>query len=267
MHPMLTIAVRAARKAGNLIAKHYETPDAIESSQKGSNDFVRHLDKDAECIIIDVIRKSYPQHSLLSEERVVSIGKDKDIQWIIDPLNGTSNFMKRFPYFSVSIAIRIKGRTEVAVVYDPMRNELFTASRGYGAQINGYRLRGNHTKDLDSSILVTRFPHKHNHHAIPYIKVISMLFAQCADFRCTASAALDLAYVAAGRVDGFLEIGLDPWQFAAGELLVRESGGLVTDFIGGHNHYRSGNVVAGNPRVVKGILATIRADLSEVLRS
>lgn len=266
MHPMLTIAVRAARKAGNLIAKNYETLDAIEASHNGTHDFITNVDRDAEHLIIEVIRKSYPQHTIVTEERGELIGEDQNVQWVIDPLDGASNFIKRFPHFSVSIAVRIKGRTEVAVVYDPMRNELFTASRGQGAQLNGYRLRGTHAKDLDGTILATGFPFKHKQHAAPYIKVIRTLFTQCADFRRTGSAALDLAYVAAGRVDGFFEIDLKPWDFAAGELLVRESGGLVTDFIGGHNHFSSGNVVAGNPRVVKAILSTLREELSEALK-
>ena len=266
MHPMLTIAVRAARKAGNLIAKNYETPDAVEASQKGSNDFVTNVDRDAEHLIIDVIRKSYPQHTIISEERGELIGEDRDVQWVIDPLDGTANFIKRFPHFSVSIAVRIKGRTEVAVVYDPMRNELFTATRGQGAQLNGYRLRGTSAKDLDGTILATGFPFKATQHAPAYINLVGKLFTQCADFRRTGSAALDLAYVAAGRVDGFFEIGLKPWDFAAGELLVREAGGVVTDFVGGHNYFSSGNVVAGNPRVVKALLGTMREELSEALK-
>ncbi|MBU9812477.1 inositol-1-monophosphatase [Rahnella sp. C60] len=266
MHPMLTIAVRAARKAGNLIAKHYETPDSVESTQKGTNDFVTNVDRDAEHMIIDVIRKSYPKHTIISEECGELEGEDKDVQWIIDPLDGTTNFVKRFPHFAVSIAVRIKGRTEVAVVYDPMRNELFTATRGQGAQLNGYRLRGTHAKDLDGTILATGFPFKAKQHATSYMNVVGKLFTECADFRRTGSAALDLAYVAAGRVDGFFEIALKPWDFAGGELLVRESGGVVTDFVGGHNHFSSGNIVAGNPRVVKGILMTMRDELSEALK-
>lgn len=158
MHPMLNIAVRAARKAGNLIAKNYETPDAVEASQKGSNDFVTNVDRDAERLIVEVIRKSYPQHSIITEESGELAGDDQDIQWVIDPLDGTTNFIKRLPHFSVSIAVRIKGRTEVAVVYDPMRNELFTAVRGQGAQLNGYRLRGSTARDLDGTILATGFP-------------------------------------------------------------------------------------------------------------
>lgn len=266
MHPMLTIAVRAARKAGNLIAKNYETPDAVEASQKGTNDFVTNVDRDAEHLIIDVIRKSYPQHSIVSEERGELIGEDRDVQWVIDPLDGTANFIKRFPHFSVSIAVRIKGRTEVAVVYDPMRNELFTATRGQGAQLNGYRLRGTNAKDLDGTILATGFPFKVKQHATPYINIVGKLFTQCADFRRTGSAALDLAYVAAGRVDGYFEIALKPWDFAAGELIAREAGAIVCDFTGGHNYMLTGNIVAGNPRVVKAMLANMREQLSDALK-
>jgi len=263
---MLTIAVRAARKAGNVIAKHYETPDSVEASQKGSNDFVTNVDKAAEAVIIDTIRKSYPQHTIITEESGEHVGEDQDVQWIIDPLDGTTNFIKRLPHFAVSIAVRIKGRTEVAVVYDPMRNELFTSSRGQGAQLNGYRLRGSIARDLDGTILATGFPFKAKQHAPAYMNIIGKLFTECADFRRTGSAALDLAYVAAGRVDGFFEIGLKPWDFAAGELLVREAGGLVCDFTGNHNYMHSGNLVAGNPRVVKAMLANMRDELSEALK-
>ncbi|WP_275554710.1 inositol-1-monophosphatase [Mixta sp. Marseille-Q2659] len=266
MHPMLNIAVRAARKAGNLIAKNYETPDAVEASQKGSNDFVTNVDRDAERLIIEVIRKSYPQHTIIGEESGELAAEDQDVQWVIDPLDGTTNFIKRLPHFAVSIAVRIKGRTEVAVVYDPMRNELFTAVRGQGAQLNGYRLRGSNARDLDGTILATGFPFKQKQHAATYMKVVTKLFTECADFRRTGSAALDLCYVAAGRVDGYFEIGLKPWDFAAGELIAREAGALVTDFTGGHGFMSSGNIVSGNPRVVKAMLASMRDELSDALK-
>lgn len=266
MHPMLNIAIRAARKAGNFIAKNYETPDAVETSQKGTNDFVTNVDKGAERIIIDTIRQSYPQHTIITEESGEHEGTDQDVQWVIDPLDGTTNFIKRLPHFSVSIAVRVKGRTEVAVVYDPMRNELFTAARGQGAQLNGYRLRGSNARDLDGTILATGFPFKAKQHSATFINVVGKLFTQCADFRRTGSAALDLAYVAAGRVDGFFEINLKPWDFAGGELLVREAGGLVCDFTGGHGYMTSGNLVAGNPRVVKAMLANMRDELSDALK-
>lgn len=266
MHPMLNIAVRAARKAGNLIARHYETPDSVEANQKGSNDFVTNVDKAAEELIIETIRKSYPQHTIITEESGQHIGEDEDTQWIIDPLDGTTNFIKRLPHFSVSIAVRIKGRTEVAVVYDPMRNELFTAVRGQGAQLNGFRLRGSHARDLQGTILATGFPFKAKQHAPAYMNILTKLFTECADFRRLGSAALDLAYVAAGRVDGYFEIGLKPWDFAAGELIAREAGALVCDFTGGHNYLHSGNIVAGNPRIVKAMLANMRDELSEALK-
>ena len=246
MHPMLNIAVRAARKAGNLIAKNYETPDAVEASQKGSNDFVTNVDKAAEAVIIDTIRKSYPQHTIITEESGELEGTDQDVQWVIDPLDGTTNFIKRLPHFAVSIAVRIKGRTEVAVVYDPMRNELFTATRGQGAQLNGYRLRGSTARDLDGTILATGFPFKAKQYATTYINIVGKLFNECADFR--------------------REIGLRPWDFAAGELLVREAGGIVSDFTGGHNYMLTGNIVAGNPRVVKAMLANMRDELSDALK-
>lgn len=266
MHPMQTIAIRAARKAGNYIAKIYETPDAVEASAKGLNDFVTNVDKEAEALIISIIRKAYPKHTIITEERGELAGEETDIQWVIDPLDGTTNFIKRFPHFAVSIAVRIKGRTEVGVVYDPMRNELFTAIRGQGAQLNGYRLRGSYAKDIDGTIIATGFPFKAKQHAQTYINMLNQLFTKCADFRRTGSAALDLAYVAAGRVDGYFEINLKPWDFAAGDLLVREAGGLVTDFVGGHNYMSSGNLVAGNPRVVKSLLANIREQLSDSLK-
>jgi myo-inositol-1(or 4)-monophosphatase len=266
LHPLLNIAVRAARKAGNLITKTYETPDAVEASQKGSNDFVTNVDRDAERLIIEIIRKSYPNHTIIAEESGELAGSEPDVQWVIDPLDGTTNFIKRLPHFAVSIAVRVKGRTEVAVVYDPMRNELFTAVRGQGAQLNGYRLRGSTARDLDGTILATGFPFKAKQHATPYMNILGKLFTQCADFRRTGSAALDLAYVAAGRVDGYFEIGLKPWDFAAGELIARESGSLVCDFTGGHNHLLTGNIVAGNPRVVKAMLASMREELSEALK-
>ncbi|MGL9733854.1 MAG: inositol-1-monophosphatase [Symbiopectobacterium sp.] len=266
MHPMLNIAVRAARKGGNLIAKNDESPDAVEASQKGTNNFVTKVHRDAERLIIEVIRKSYPQHTIIGEECGEIVGEDDTVQWIIDPLDGITNFVKHLPHFAVSIAVSIKGRPEVAVVYDPMRNELFTATRGQGAQLNGYRLRSGNARDLEGTILATSFPFKQKQHAAPYINMVSALFTSCADFRCTGSAALDLAYVAAGRVDGFFEIGLKPWDFAGGEMLVREAGGIVTDFVGGQNYLASGNLVAGNPRVVKSILAAIREQLSEALK-
>ncbi len=266
MHPMLNIAIRAARKAGDFIAKSAENLDKIETTQKGSNDVVTNIDISAEQIVIDVIKKSYPEHTIISEEIGLVSGKDTDYQWIIDPLDGTTNFVKNVPHFCVSIALRIKGRTEIACVYDPIRNELFTAQRGAGAQLNNKRIRVNNLKDLSGTILATGFPFKAKQHSESYMKVMGALFMDCADFRRKGSAALDLCYVAAGRVDGYFELGLKPWDFAAGELIAREAGAICTDFNGGTDYLKTGNLVAGSPNVLKGILAKIRDNAHETMR-
>ncbi|MGD8112347.1 inositol-1-monophosphatase [Vibrio sp. TRT 21S02] len=258
MHPMLNIAIRAARKAGNHIAKSLENSEKIESTQKGTNDFVTNVDKEAEAIIIDVIKNSYPDHSIIAEENGLIEGKDSDVQWIIDPLDGTTNFVKGLPHFSVSIAVRLKGKTEVACVYDPMLNELFTAQRGAGAQLNNARIRVKEVKDLQGTVLATGFPFKQKQHSESYFKILSSLFVDCADFRRTGSAALDLCYLASGRVDGFFELGLKPWDIAAGELIAREAGAIVTDFAGGTEYMKSGNVVASSARGVKNLLKHVR---------
>ncbi|MBE4572716.1 inositol monophosphatase [Vibrio navarrensis] len=265
MHPMLNIAIRAARKAGNHIAKSLENVEKIESTLKGTNDFVTNVDKEAETIIIDTIKNSYPEHCIIAEENGTIDGKDKDVQWIIDPLDGTSNFIKGIPHFAVSIAVRIKGKTEVACVYDPMQNELFTAQRGSGAQLNSARIRVKQPKDLQGAIIATGFPFKQKQHSESYFKIMSAMFVEVADFRRAGSAALDLCYVAAGRVDGYFELGLKPWDIAAGELIAREAGAIITDFAGGTEYLKSGNVVASSARGVKSLLKHIRENGNDAI--
>ena len=265
MHPMLNIAVRAARNAGKVIIRSYEQLDKVEVEAKGTNDFVTSTDTAAEQAIIETIRNSYPEHTIIGEESGVLTGSDDDCQWIIDPLDGTTNFIKGIPHFAVSIAIKVKGKLDQAVVFDPIRGEIFTASRGKGAQLNGTRIRVKSHKDLSATILATGFPFKHKQHTDAYMAMFSSLFLKTSDLRRAGSAALDLAYVASGRVDGFFEIGLKPWDTSAGELLVIEAGGLVTDFTGGHNHAKSGNIVASSSRLQKEILKTIRPHLGEAL--
>ncbi|KAE9535125.1 inositol-1-monophosphatase [Ursidibacter arcticus] len=270
MNPMLNIAIRAARKAGNIIAKGYESaPQDTQVANKGTNDYVTSVDKAAEEAIIEVIRKSYPEHAIVGEESGIIAGENNDIQWVIDPLDGTTNFVKRFPHFSVSIAIRVNGRTEVGVVYDPIRNELFTAVRGEGAKLNEFRLRiDNERRDLNGSVLATGFPFKVAKHRNAHLNMVEALMNNgVADFRRTGSAALDLAYVASGRIDGYFEIGLKPWDCAAGDLIAREAGALVTNFVGGTDYLKSGNIVAGNGRVVKEILNSIQPTLTDELKA
>ena len=265
MHPMLNIAIRTARKAGNYIAKSLENVDKIESIQKGTNDFVTNIDKEAESIVIDTIRASYPDHTIISEEAGLLTGKNDEVQWIIDPLDGTTNFIKGFPHFSVSIAVRLKGKTEVACVYNPMLNELFTAQRGSGAQLNSARIRVKQVKDIQGAVLATGFPFKQKQHFESYFKIISTLFVDCSDFRRTGSTALDLCYLAAGRVDGLFELGLKPWDIAAGELIAREAGAIVTDVTGGTDYMKSGNLVSSSARGVKGLLKRIRENSNDTL--
>ena len=265
MHPMLNIAIRASRVAGKVIIRAFEQIDKVEVESKGLNDFVTNVDIAAEEAIIETIRNSYPDHTIIGEESGIHKGKNDDFQWIIDPLDGTTNFVKGIPHFAVSIALKVKGKLDQSVVYDPIRGELFTASRGKGTQLNNFRMRVKQHKDLNGTVLATGFPFKHKQHTDTYLNMFKSLFAKTADMRRTGSPSLDLAYVAAGRIDGFFEIGLKPWNTAAGELLVIEAGGLVTDFTGGHNHAESGNTVAASPRLTKEILKDIRPHLGEAL--
>jgi myo-inositol-1(or 4)-monophosphatase len=262
---MLNIAVRAARNAGKVIVRSFEQLDKVEIESKGSNDFVTSADTAAEEAIIETIRNSYPDHTIIGEESGVLTGSNDDYQWIIDPLDGTTNFIKGIPHFAVSIALKVKGKLDQAVIFDPIRGELFTASRGKGAQLNNMRIRVKSHKELSATVLGTGFPFKQKQHTKAYMAMFSSLFEKTSDMRRAGSAALDLAYVASGRLDGFFEIGLKPWDTAAGELLVIEAGGLVTDFTGGHNHTKSGNIVASSTRLLKEILKDIRPHLGEAL--
>ncbi|SQH77372.1 inositol monophosphatase [Shewanella benthica] len=266
MHPMQTIAVRAARAAGQTIIRAFAELDKVEVTAKGVNDYVTNVDIEAEAAITYQIRKSYPDHTIICEEGGENKGENKDYVWIIDPLDGTNNFVRGIPHFAVSIALQYKGKTEVAVIYDPIRDELFTAVRGQGAKFNDYRMRVSKRNDLKDTILATGFPFKAKQHTETYMKIFGSLFTQCADLRRAGSAALDLAYVAAGRVDGFFEIGLKPWDIAAGDLIVREAGGTVTDFAGNHGYMTSGNIIAGSPKTTSAIVKTARPLLSEALK-
>jgi myo-inositol-1(or 4)-monophosphatase len=226
-------------------------------SEKRPHDFVTEVDKQAEQIIIDTVRRNYPNHGFLAEESG-EIQGDGTV-WIIDPLDGTTNFIHNFPHFAVSIAISIRGRIEHGLVYDPIRHELFIASRGQGAQLNNRRLRVSPRTTLQGALLGTGFPYRYPEHIPTYIKTLQALMEQVAGIRRAGSAALDLAYVAAGRLDGFWEFGLGPWDIAAGALLIQEAGGLISDVQGTENYLESGHVVTGNPKIFKSLLQTIHA--------
>ena len=262
---MLNIAVRAARRGGDVIARALDYRSDLQVATKGRNDFVSEVDRRAEQAIIEVLHKAYPDHAILAEESGAHAG-DSEYEWVIDPLDGTTNFLHGFPQFGVSIALRHKGRLDQAVVYDPLSQDLYTASRGGGAQLNGRRIRVSDRRGLDGALLGTGFPFKQPEHLDAYLATFKALFPDTAGIRRAGAACLDLAYVAAGRLDGFWEIGLNPWDMAAGILLVQEAGGLVGDFAGGSDYMKSGNVVAGNHRVFKEMLQAIHPHLPPELR-
>ncbi|MBI3561877.1 MAG: inositol-1-monophosphatase [Gammaproteobacteria bacterium] len=256
MHPMLNIAVRAARKAGGIITRFSDQVDTLKISSKAENDFVSEVDQLAEQAIVQILLKAYPNHSILAEESGVHQGNE--FEWIIDPLDGTTNFLHGVPHYAVSIGLRHKGRLEVAVVYDPFKQEMFTASRGSGAQLNGKRIRVTKRTNLKGALLGTGIPFRELQILDTYLAMLRALLPETAGIRRAGSAALDLAYVAAGRLDGFWEFGLKPWDMAAGVLLIEEAGGIVCDFRGGFDYFASGNIVTANPKVLKAMIQAIR---------
>ncbi len=263
---MLNIAVRAARNAGDIIVRQSTRIDELTITSKERNDYVSEVDRQAENEIMAVIRKAFPDHGILAEESGQH-GSGDEFLWIIDPLDGTTNFLHGFPQYAVSIALQHKGRLEQAVIYDPMRQELFTASRGGGAQLDNRRIRVSKQTVLEGALLGTGFPYKDQQHLGTYLEMFKALIADSAGIRRPGSAALDLAYVAAGRFDGFWEFGLNPWDMAAGVLLVREAGGLVGDLAGGHDFMKNGNIVAAAPKLFAAMLREIRPHLTPDLQA
>ncbi|MEE9548422.1 MAG: inositol monophosphatase family protein [Nitrosomonadaceae bacterium] len=266
MHPMLNIAVKAARRAGRIINRATQDLDLLHVSRKAHNDFVSEVDSTAEDAIINVLLEAYPNHSILAEESGARGDPSKsDYQWIIDPLDGTTNFLHGFPQYAVSIALKHRGVLTQAVVYDPSGNELFTASRGRGAYLNDHRLRVSKRSQLSDCLIGTGFPFREFSHMNAYLAVLKDIMPKVAGIRRPGSAALDLAYVAAGRYDGFWELNLSPWDIAAGCLLITEAGGLVGDLKGNDTHMQSGHIVAGNPKIFGQLLQVIAPHLTKEL--
>ncbi len=264
MHPMLNTAVKAARRAGKIIMRHYERLERVAVENKGYNDYVTEVDRMAEAEIIGVLQSAYPDHAVLAEESGQRTGND--YLWIIDPLDGTTNYLHGYPQFAVSIALHFQGRPHQAVVFDPLHNELFTASRGAGAQLNDRRIRVSAASRLERCLLGTGFPFKSMAHLESWISTFRTLLPQTSGVRRAGSAALDLAHVACGRLDGFWEFGLKPWDMAAGCLLIEEGGGLLSDFRGEQNHLESGNLIAANPKIYPELLRQIQQSIPEDLR-
>jgi len=259
MHPMLGIAVRAARRAGAIINRAARDIDVLSVTRKRHNDFVTEVDKSAEQAIIEILHRAYPDHAILAEESGATAGTagESEYTWIIDPLDGTTNFIHGFPQYAVSIGLRHKGVLVQGVVYDPTNNELFTASRGRGAFLNERRIRVSKRIRLNEALIGTGFPFRDFEGLDEYLSMFRELTARTAGLRRAGAAALDIAYVAAGRLDGFWEMGLSPWDMAAGALMVQEAGGLVGDFRGDSGYLESGRMICGAPKIFAQLVQVI----------
>ena len=264
MHALLNVAVMAARKAGNTLIRKLSNPDKLKIERKGHNDFVSDADHAAEKAVMDTVLRHYPDHAFLAEESGV-VG-ESDHVWIIDPLDGTTNYLHGFPMFCVSIAVQIKGRVEHGVVYDPMSQELFTASRGEGAQLDGRKIRTSGQTQLDRSLIGTGFPFRQLDMEMgPYLDMLGRVIRHTAGVRRGGAAALDLAYVAAGRFDAFWETGLKPWDLAAGGLLIREAGGIISGLDGSENYLDTGQVLCGTPKIYAAIAKLCANEIKAIL--
>ncbi len=264
MHPMLNTAVKPARRAGSIINRASQNLDLLKVEHKSYNDFVSEVDKAAEAAILEIITDSYPGHAILAEESGTQ--GDSEFQWIIDPLDGTTNFLHGFPQYSVSIALAHKGVITQAVVFDPAHNDLFTATKGGGAFLNDRRLRVSKRTRLEDALIGTGFPFRNFDNLDAYLAIFRELVQKTSGIRRPGSAALDLASVAAGRFDGFWEFSLSPWDIAAGTLLITEAGGLVGDLDGEANYLKNGHIVAGAPKIFGQLLQTISPHLTEKLK-
>jgi myo-inositol-1(or 4)-monophosphatase len=264
MHPMLTTAVKAARRAGNVITRGARDLDLLTVTTKGPKDFVSEVDRAAEASIVETLLGAYPDHAIHAEEGTER-GRNPDAEhvWIIDPLDGTTNFLHGFPQYCVSIALAHRGVVTQGVIYDPIRNDLFTATRGRGAFLNDRRMRVSRRAHLRDCLIGTGFPFRDGSYLDTYLAMMKAVVIQTAGLRRPGAAALDLAYVAAGVFDGFFEFHLSPWDIAAGALLIREAGGAVTDFDGGERFLERGNVVAGTPGVAEGLRRVARDIVTE----
>lgn len=255
--PAVNVAARAARTAGNVILRYMNRLDGLAVVEKQRMDFASEVDRMAEAEIIKELKRAYPGHAFLAEESG-AIGKAPQT-WVIDPLDGTHNYLRGIPHFCVSIAMLEKGVPVYAVIFDPLRDELFTASKGDGAYLNDRRIRVSKRENLGGAMLGTGFPYRQRAHLDTQLAMTRALLGQAEDIRRTGSAALDLAYVAAGRFDGYFEIGLKPWDMAAGALLVHEAGGRYCDFAGRDKLPESGNIIAGNLKVAQAMVEAIGA--------
>jgi len=262
---MVNIAVRAARSAGNIITRHMDRLDRLTIEAKGDNDFVSEVDRMAEDEIRAILQQAYPDHAVVGEER--GGVENADYVWLVDPLDGTTNFLRGIPHCAVSIALKHRGALEAGVIYDPIRQELWTANRGGGCSFEGRRMRIHPRPSIDNALLGTGFPLRSRDFHDAYLGMFGDVFRRAGDLRRAGAAALDLAYVACGRLDGFWEIGLQPWDMGAGALMIREAGGIVGDFAGGDQYLETGNIIAGSPKLFADLVRTIGPHRIEGIRA
>jgi myo-inositol-1(or 4)-monophosphatase len=267
MHPMLGIAVKAARRAGSVINRGARDIDLLTITSKGPKDFVSEVDREAERTIVETLLATYPDHAILAEEGTAK-GDNADAEnvWIIDPLDGTTNFLHGFPQYCVSIALAQRGQVTQGVVYDPVRNDLFTATRGRGAFLNDRRIRVSRRQHLRDCLIGTGFPFRDGSYLDTYLRMMKTMIEQTAGLRRPGAAALDLAYVAAGFYDGFWEVGLNAWDVAAGSLLIQEAGGLIGDLAGDGDFLHGGQVIAATPKIFAQMVTALSPFRAEMLR-
>ena len=267
MHALLNVAVMAARRAGGTLIRNLVKLEKLKVEQKGHNEYVSEADRAAERAVIDVIQRHYPDHAILAEESGAQGNQDADTTWIIDPLDGTTNYLHGFPVFAVSIGVQINGRMEHAVVYDPLRQELFTATRGNGAQLDEHKIRVSGQKELQRALVGTGFPYRQADSELdPYLGMLGKVVRNTSGVRRPGAAALDLCYVAAGRLDAFWETGLAPWDMAAGSLIIREAGGIVSALDGGENYLDTGHILCGTPKIYRDLAKLCAGDIKAILQ-
>ena len=257
----------AARRAGAVLIRNLVKLEKLKVEKKGHNDYVSEADRAAERAVIDVIQKHYPEHAILAEESGSQGDPSSDTVWIIDPLDGTTNYLHGFPVFAVSIGVQVNGRMAHAVVYDPLRQELFTATRGAGAQLDEHKIRVSGRKELEHALIGTGFPFRQADSEMePYLAMLGKVVKNTAGVRRPGAAALDLCYVAAGRLDAFWETGLSSWDMAAGSLIIREAGGIISGLDGSDNFLDTGHILTGTPKIYAALTRMFAPDIKTMFK-
>lgn len=265
MRPMLNIAIRAARKGGNILSRAFAQSDKIQVFHKNQYEYTTNVHNDVAEGMISIIHKAYPTHSFMSEE-LGEIQNDPDHLWIVQPLSGSQNFVKGIPHFALSITLKVKNKTTLCVIYNPILDELFTAMKGSGAQLNDHRIRVSSRHELQGSTLATEYPSAQQQYTQVHTLITHDLVKESSQILCTGASVLNFAYVAAGRLDGYFEMGVKPWSMLAGELIAKEAGAVITDINGSHRYIQSGHLIAATPKVTQHLVKTAHPHLPNAIR-